>query len=208
MRRTLVWVGSVAVLVGVVLGGPSASAANRYSITDVEVTAVLADFPYDPVLDGSTESEDDPGDCSITGFEDRLLEGDGVYAATGCGGIKMRVVVSGGENSPDALAYLSATATATYGCVHTKNGKTKRSFTRSARIQGRDSGHEIPFVYDTPTPIGAYHLFPLEAVKCKGPWKPAQLSISVTNFVVTIESYDGSEPDEVHAIPGTWRAAR
>ena len=206
MRHRFGLVGLIAALTGALLGSP-ASAADRYSITEVEVTPVLADFPYDPVLDGSTESDDDPGDCSITGFEDRLLEGNGVYGATGCGGIKMRVVISGGENSPNALAYLSARASATYGCVHSKNGRTKRSFTRTTRIQGRDSGHEVPFVYDYPTPIGAYHLFPLESVKCNGKWIPAQLSITVTRLVVTIKSYDGTAPDEVHAIPGSWSLA-
>jgi hypothetical protein len=206
VRQRLVLVAFVSV-VGALLEGSPASGAERYVVTDVEVTPVLADYPYDPVLDGSTEFSDDPGDCSITGNEDHRLEGDGVYAATGCGGIKMRVVISGGESSPNALAYLSAKAKATYGCVHVKNGRTKRSFTRRGRVQGQDSGLEVPFLYDYPTTIGAYHLFPLESLKCKGKWTPAMLSITVTNFVVTIESYDGSQPDEVHAIAGTWSAA-
>jgi len=205
MRQKFVLVGLVSVLVGALLGVAPASAADRYTVTDPEVTPVLADFPYDPVLDGSTEFDDDPGDCSVTGLEERRFEGDGVYAATGCGGIKMRVVISGGENSPNALASLSATATATYGCVHPKNGHVKRSFTRTGRVQGRDSSHEVPYVYDYPTPIGAYHLFPLESLKCSGKWMPEQLSITVSDLVVTIESDDGSAPDEAHAIPGTWR---
>jgi hypothetical protein len=207
MRRRLTLVGLVSLLTGALLNGAPASAADRYTITDSEVTPVLADYPYEPVLDGSTESDDDPGDCSITGFEERLFEGNGVYAATGCGGIKMRVVITGGQSSPNALAFLSATVSATYGCVHAKTGHIKRSFTRTGRVTGQDSGHEIPYVYDYPTPIGAYHLFPLESLKCNGKWTPAQLSITVTNFVVTIDSDDASVPDEVHAIPGTWSAS-
>jgi hypothetical protein len=191
----------------VLLGGAPASAVDRYIITDPEVTPVLADYPYDPVLDGSSGFDDDPGDCSITGFEERLLEGDGVYGATGCGGIKMRVVISGGESTPNAQAYLSARAAATYGCVHSKNGHIKPLVTRTARVQGRHSVYEIPYVYDFPTAIGAYHLFPLESLNCNGKWTPAQLSITVTDFVVTIVSDDGSEPNEVHAIPGTWSVA-
>ena len=34
------------------------------------------------------------------------------------------------------------------------------------------------------------------------------LSITVTDLVVTIQSDDGSAPDEVHALRGTWSVSR
>lgn len=192
---------------GIAAAPAAAAEGDAWSVTDPLVTPVLADYPYDPVLEGPDWEGGDPTDCSITGYENRADASTALRNATGCGGVLMQVTIAGADESAQGLATMSATATTTYGCVHPKTGRSRVVSSRTSEVHGRWGTFEIPLVSGTAGGrLYAYHLFPLETVQCRGVEQPAQLSITVTDLVVSIEPFDQPGPTETQALPGSWDA--
>lgn len=184
-------------------------APDVWTVTDPVVTPVLADDPYTPVFIGGDPDEGDPGDCWITGFENRGATGEnGLQYATGCGGVRMEVTIGSDEVDVDGVAWLSVTTTSTYGCVHHRTGRTRSVLTTTHRLPGRVSMFEIPVVHPSPATMHAFALLPLEAVDCRGRERPSHLSTTVSDLRVGIEPFSTYGPEEVHRIPGTWSVVR
>ena len=198
-----------AVLAGGVVASPAAAAEEVWSVSSPVVTAVLADDPYTPVLEGPDAEDGDTHDCSITGFEHRRVTGaNGPSLATGCGGVVVQVTI--GSDVPDAsgLAVVRATTTSTYGCVHHRTGRARTTLTRAAEVTGRWGTFEIPVVGATAAPLFQYHLLPLETVRCRGKERPSHLSLTVSDLSVSIEPFSQAGPVETHELPGTWTVER
>lgn len=189
------------------------SAADAYGVTAVHVTPVLADFPYDPVLDGTVypsggDEVEDTDDCTISRFEDRGdFRGLGVYSATGCGGARITFDVRS-TRKQTSYAGVSGRTTATYGCVNVHNHHTRELFTTGRTLVGDDGVDDIPIVAPGVSSLGFHTLNRLETVTCRRPEQPAQLSLTVDQVVVSVypdSSYSAANA-EVHRVPGAWSA--
>jgi hypothetical protein len=206
--------GTVVAAAALIAGGVATPswAQDSFAVSDLQVTPVLADYPYQPVLDGSVndgslELVSDPDDCSITGLESHGdFGGNGIYAEKGCGGAKITFKVTRNSDVAYAFAGASARATATYGCVN-KQGKTRELFTTRQTLPGKVGLFEIPFVLPGDNALGVHITSPLETVACRKSENPAELSLTVDHVVVTISAgadYGAIAPVEVHDLPGSW----
>ena len=204
MRRSTSSALVGAVAAAALLSSASPAAADGYAITDVDITPVLADAPYEPVLVGDAGEDGDPSDCSITGFEEGLVGVAHLGAATGCGGIGFELLVTPPAGADAVVARPRATATATYGCVHPRTGRTRTTLVRTGEVTGYSGVFVIPVVDREPTELSAYALFTPEDVDCRGKERPAQLSITVEDLEVTLEPFTTSGPTQVVEVPGRW----
>jgi hypothetical protein len=174
------------------------------------VTPVLADYPYAPVLRGGDRDldVDDAHDCSVTGYETRASDGNGVYAATGCGGTRLQVTVRKSADAAPGYVQTAATTTARYGCVNEATHKSRVVLTRTARVVGQVGVFETPVAELDEQALGSYSVLPLETVACKARERAAQLGVTVTGLTVSVYPTPDTSlaPSEVHAVAGTWTA--
>lgn len=188
----------------------AATAPADFSISAATVTPVLADYPYTPVLRGGDRDLDidDPHDCSVTGYETRAADGQGVYAATGCGGARLQVTVAKSAGAAAGYVQTTATTTARYGCVNEATHRSRVVLTRTARVVGQVSVFETPFAEFDSNELGSYTVLPLETVGCRARERAAQLGVTVSGLTVSIYPTPDTTltPGEVHAVPGTWTA--
>lgn len=210
--RTVLTAAVAAVLSGGLAAPPAAAAEDLWEVSDPVVTPVLADDPYTPVLRGPDAPGDpdsgDPSDCVISGFENRSATGEnGVQYATGCGGVLMQVTIGSDVEGIDGVARMGVTATSTYGCVHTRSGRTRTVLTARHRLPGLVNTFEIPVVHPPPSRLFAFSLLPLETVDCRRKERPSHLSTTVSDLTVSIEPFSGGT-QEVHQVPGTWTVER
>jgi hypothetical protein len=127
----------------------------------------------------------------------------------------MRVAVGSDVADLSGLAYMSATTTSTYGCVHRPGTDHAHPHRRDHGAAGATFG--VPSVNSTPSMLAAYQLLPLQTVTCRGSERPSHLSLTVTDLSVSltvtdlsvsIEPFSQAGPVEVHELPGTWTVQR
>lgn len=207
MRTTSTLVGlSLAIGAAGALLAPTASAADVLQVSDVVVTPVLANAPYAPVADAALLASGlgDPGDCAVTGYEDRAaLDGRGVYAAAGCGGARVQLVLQ----STAVSGFVAATATAThrYGCVNDRTGRTRTAQSVTTRVVGQKSGYEQSYApADVATAHGFAAILPAQKVACRRGERAVQTSVSLSNLSVSVTPYAPAGPAHVQQVPGTW----
>jgi hypothetical protein len=186
------------------------AAAAAFSVAASTVTPVLADYPYTPVLRGGDRDLDldDPRDCSVTGYETRAADGQGVYAATGCGGARLQLTVAKSPDAAPGYVQTTATTTARYGCVNEATRRTRVVLTRTAHVVGQVSVFETPYAESSSTVLGSYTVLPLETVPCKARERAAQLGVTVSGLTVSVYPTPDTTlaPSEVHTVAGTWTA--
>lgn len=185
-------------------------APAAFSVAASTVTPVLADYPYSPVLRGGDRDLDidDAHDCSVTGYETRAADGQGVYASTGCGGARLQVTVAKSPDAAPGYVQTTVTTTARYGCVNEATRKSRVVLTRTAHVVGQVSVFETPYAEFDSTALGSYTVLPLETVACKARERAAQLGVTVSGLTVSVFPTPDTTlaPSEVHAVPGTWTA--
>ncbi|GGM19036.1 hypothetical protein [Nakamurella endophytica] len=193
-------------------GGATDAAAAcppKPHITSTVTVQLAVAFPYRPVADLSTDTEDSGADCSFTDRE--ILLGAQLDDVQGCGGVEIHVSFTGWKIPPGALYNGSAHARVTthYGCVRTSDGEVRDTVTDS-HIQLLSAGAADPVIGDDGSGVFQFYdvwAAPILKVSCRTGEQPAELSITVHQMRVDVGA-DFEKPVLSFPVTGSWTLHR